>query len=85
MTADWQLLTTDNFFWQFGWKISSIWPYIQNFVVLSWWEVGWIKHCLEWGGSAEQEEQQEKYDFKAHIAGWSELARVWANMILRLT
>ena len=28
-------------------------------------------HCLEWGGSAEREQrEQEKYDFKAHLAGW---------------
>ena len=39
-------------------------------------------HCFEWGGSTEEEEQreeeQEKYIFKAHLAGWSELARVWS-------
>ena len=40
-----------------------------------------------WGGSAEEEQEeeqqeqqeQEKYDFKAHLAGWSQLARVWAT------
>ena len=39
--------------------------------------MGWIKHWIEWGGSGEQQQQQEKHDFKPHLADWSELARVW--------
>ena len=42
---------------------------------------------LEWGGSAEQQreeeevEEQEKHDFKAYLAGWSELGMVWATIV----
>ena len=32
-----------------------------------------------------KEEEQDKHDFKAHLAGWSELARVWAKWVCGLS
>ena len=56
-------MTTDNFFDNLDEEFLSRWLYIPNFVGPSWLEVGWIKHWIEWGGS-EQEQEQEKHDFK---------------------
>ena len=52
--------------------------YIWDFIKLGWSEICLIRveevHQKEW--------EREKHEFKAHLADWSELARVWAIMIL---
>ena len=66
-------------------KLHQSWLYIPNSVGLSWLEVGYIKHCLKWGGLGEEQEQEQeqqqekKHDFMAHLASWSELSRVSAT------
>ena len=52
LTADWQLMTADEFFFEnmdekfHPWKVN-----ICNFVELGWSEVCLVKHCLEWAFS----------------------------------